>query len=82
MRLEHISRGSRLRLSQSVFVLASVIGLTACASLSGIEPQATLRDAPSLGLPANQSEQLAIDTQWWRAFGDEQLKQFFNCLLT
>jgi len=78
MRLEHISRGSRLRLSQSVFVLASVIGLTACASLSGIEPQATLRDAPSLGLPANQSEQLAIDTQWWRAFGDEQLNQLIE----
>jgi NodT family efflux transporter outer membrane factor (OMF) lipoprotein len=52
-------------------------GLTGCADMSGISPQATLRDAPSLGLnPANAeatTAQAPVSAEWWREFGDEQL---------
>ncbi|WP_309680761.1 efflux transporter outer membrane subunit [Polaromonas sp.] len=48
-------------------------GISGCADMSGITPQATLRDAPSLGLAsaAKTPEPLAAD--WWLAFGDEPL---------
>jgi NodT family efflux transporter outer membrane factor (OMF) lipoprotein len=54
-----------------------VIGvLTGCANLSGITPQATFRDASSLGLPLPAGHaQAPLDTQWWRAFGDDTLNQ-------
>jgi NodT family efflux transporter outer membrane factor (OMF) lipoprotein len=58
-----------------------VTGITGCADMSGIQPQASLRDAPSLGLnaaaaPAAQSgvaAQAPLAAEWWRDFGDEQL---------
>ena len=78
MRLDPLNRGRRWRLSPSAFALASVIGLSACASMNGIEPQATLREAPSLGLPAEQSPPIALDSQWWREFGDAQLNRLMD----
>jgi len=52
-------------------------GLAGCADMSGISPQSSLRDAPSLGLTADASAQAAaqapVATEWWRDFGDEQL---------
>ena len=50
--------------------------LGGCANFSGITPQATLRDASSLGLPLPVRSALApLDAQWWRAFGDGTLNQ-------
>jgi NodT family efflux transporter outer membrane factor (OMF) lipoprotein len=52
------------------------IGLIGCANFAGITPQATLRDATSLGLPdLARSSQASVDTQWWRAFEDSTLNQ-------
>ncbi|SFU37716.1 efflux transporter, outer membrane factor (OMF) lipoprotein, NodT family [Polaromonas sp. YR568] len=52
-------------------------GLTGCADMSGISPQSSLRDAPSLGLKAQGTEtataQAPVAAEWWREFGDEQL---------
>lgn len=48
-------------------------GMTGCADMSGIESKASLRDAPSLGLPAANSSANAVPTEWWRGFGDQQL---------
>jgi NodT family efflux transporter outer membrane factor (OMF) lipoprotein len=52
-------------------------GLTGCADMSGIAPQSSLRDAPSLGLNAQGTEtttaQAPVAAEWWREFGDEQL---------
>lgn len=52
-------------------------GLTGCADMSGIAPQSSLRDAPSLGLNAQSAEattaQAPVAAEWWREFGDEQL---------
>ncbi|CAN5522766.1 efflux transporter outer membrane subunit [soil metagenome] len=47
-------------------------GATGCADMSGIAPQATLRDGPSLGLNA-VAAQAPVAAEWWRDFGDETL---------
>lgn len=49
-------------------------GISGCADMSGIAPQASLRDAPSLGLKDEPAQALApVAADWWRAFGDETL---------
>ena len=49
-------------------------GISGCADMSGIAPQASLRDAPSLGL-ATQSvaPPVMVATEWWRDFGGDTL---------
>ena len=62
----------------SALVLA---GLSACADLSGVSPQAKALDADALGLTAQANASAstpAIDPQWWRAFGDDQLNQLVD----
>lgn len=78
MRLDHQGRGVRAHLSQSALLIMAVIGLSACASMTGIQTQATLRDAPALGLAVAQSAPVALDAQWWREFGDAQLNQLMD----
>ena len=62
-----------------VGTLMLALGLTACANMSGIAPQAQLRDGVSLGLPsaATGTPDLFADgamaADWWRGFGDERL---------
>ena len=73
-------RGAALYLGTLVIAL----GLTACANMSGIAPQAQLRDGASLGLPsaATGTPDLfsdgAVASDWWRAFGDERLDDLVN----
>ena len=51
-------------------------GITGCADMSGISPQASLRDAQSLGLASSGAlASVEVAAQWWRDFGDEQLNQ-------
>ncbi|WP_415838130.1 efflux transporter outer membrane subunit [Polaromonas hydrogenivorans] len=47
-------------------------GATGCADMSGIAPQASLRDAPSLGLNTATAP-APVAAEWWRDFGDETL---------
>ncbi|MEO5659125.1 MAG: efflux transporter outer membrane subunit [Polaromonas sp.] len=64
--------------SAASVVAAGVIatGLGGCADMSGIAPQASLRDAPSLGL-TNVADPVPppVAAQWWRDFGDETLNR-------
>jgi NodT family efflux transporter outer membrane factor (OMF) lipoprotein len=53
--------------------LAAALLLAGCANLSGIEPQAKLKDSASLQLDATAPAPLPV--QWWREFGDEQLSR-------
>jgi len=49
-------------------------GISGCADMSGIAPQSSLRDAPSLGLNAVPAQvQTQVAAEWWRDFGDETL---------
>ncbi|ROZ71596.1 efflux transporter outer membrane subunit [Ramlibacter sp. WS9] len=51
------------------------MALAGCANMSGIEPQAVVRDSNSVGLVAGQGPAFAPAAQWWRDFGDAQLDQ-------
>jgi NodT family efflux transporter outer membrane factor (OMF) lipoprotein len=52
------------------------LGLSGCADMSGIQSKAQLRDAPSLGLNAQQTTApYAVPAEWWREFGDDSLNQ-------
>ena len=56
-------------------------GMAGCADMSGIAPQASLRDAQSLGLAPGLVEvagQAALQPQWWREFGDETLNRLVD----
>lgn len=54
-------------------------GITGCADMSGIAPNAALRDAASVGLQAPASSALpvasTVGAEWWKDFGDEQLNR-------
>ena len=69
------SRGAALYVATLVLAL----GLTACANMSGIAPQARLRDGASLGLPSAATgtpdafDDVGISADWWRGFGDARL---------
>ena len=91
MRLD-ISRALAQLTALSLLLLVAV-GLTGCASSSGISPQALLRDALSLGLsapavvsaaaPATLSTPVTVATPgmsspWWQAFGDAQLNRLVD----
>jgi NodT family efflux transporter outer membrane factor (OMF) lipoprotein len=57
-------------------LLALCVGLASCADMTGIAPQATVRDAASLGLTdgkAGDRVPAPVSVQWWRDFGDAQL---------
>jgi NodT family efflux transporter outer membrane factor (OMF) lipoprotein len=81
MRLEQNKTGARAHLTQAALLALVALGLTACASTSGIQPHATLRDAPSLGLPAEQNAPVTLEAQWWQEFGDPQLNQLIEAAL-
>lgn len=61
--------------------LALTLGLTACANMSGIAPQARLRDGASLGLPSAATgtpdafDEVGISADWWHGFGDPALNK-------
>ncbi|MBS0466714.1 MAG: efflux transporter outer membrane subunit [Proteobacteria bacterium] len=52
-------------------VLLTLAALAGCADMSGIAPQAQLREPGTLGLPAGAHFEAPDD--WWRGFGDPQL---------
>ena len=45
MRLDHQSQRVGSRMTRSALIVLVVFGLSACASMNGIQTQATLRDA-------------------------------------
>ena len=77
MTTENLTRPGAARLLVTCLGVALLIAaLAGCADMSGITPQAQLRDAASLGLDAPGTvTQTPVDAQWWRAFGDNTLDQ-------
>lgn len=62
--------------SKTLISLAAALAMAGCADMSGIAPQAQLRDAASVGLTSSAST--AVSAQWWREFGDEQLNRLVD----
>ncbi|MDP3139111.1 MAG: efflux transporter outer membrane subunit [Burkholderiaceae bacterium] len=56
--------------------LALAVLLGACADMSGVAPQARMREAASLGLGAGAP--LEVPRDWWRSFGDAQLDRLIE----
>jgi len=81
MRLDHGPHAARASFIQRLLGVATVLALAACASTDGIGPQATLRDASSLGLSAGEGASAPLDAQWWREFGDAQLNRLIEAAL-
>jgi NodT family efflux transporter outer membrane factor (OMF) lipoprotein len=50
---------------------AAVVLAAGCADMSGIAPQAQMREASSLHVDSGATA--SVSPQWWREFGDEQL---------
>jgi NodT family efflux transporter outer membrane factor (OMF) lipoprotein len=62
--------------THTLAVAALITALAGCADMSGITPQAQLRDAASLGLNTQGSASpTPVDARWWHAFGDDTLDQ-------
>jgi NodT family efflux transporter outer membrane factor (OMF) lipoprotein len=57
-------------LLRSLAALAIASALAGCASMTGIAPEANLREAP---LPAASADVAPVSAQWWREFGDARL---------
>lgn len=58
---------------------ALVLALAACANPSGIAPQAQLREAAAVGVPSTTAATVpAVETAWWRAYGDPALDQLVD----
>lgn len=74
--------GARPRALVPALLVLAVLGLSACADLSGIAPQAHLNDAAALGLPTTATEDFRPTAQWWRDFDDPQLSRLIEQALT
>ncbi len=59
----------------SLGVALLTTALAGCADFSGITPQARPSDAAALGLAITPNSSAPLDSQWWRAFGDDTLDQ-------
>ena len=70
------------RQSSKMAALAASLVLAGCANMSGIQPQATLRDPASLHLDVDSGAVMPVPAQWWRGFGDEQLNRLIEQALS
>lgn len=75
MKLDRQGRGVPSRWPQLALLSLVLLGLSACANMSGIQSQAVIRDASSLGLSVTQEPSKALGDHWWREFGDAQLNR-------
>ncbi|MEP7207470.1 MAG: efflux transporter outer membrane subunit [Casimicrobiaceae bacterium] len=57
---------------------AALLGLGGCASPAGIVPTATLVTPAALELDATDGAFPAVDSDWWRAFGDPTLDRLVD----
>lgn len=81
MKLEATDRYMGLRRTQTALMVLAWVGLSACTSMKGIESQAVLRDAASLGMPTDPVAVVSPDSSWWRELGDDQLNRLVDLAL-
>ena len=71
------STSQALRWSRFALSAVAIASLSACANFSGIFSQAKPVAAQQAGLSTQTipADSVALDSQWWKAYGDEQLNQ-------
>ena len=69
-----------MRWTRHTLTVVALASLTACANFSGIFSQAKPVAAQQAGLStqAIPADSVALDSQWWKAYGDEQLNQLVD----
>lgn len=69
-----------LRWSRFALSAVAIASLSACANFSGIFSQAKPVAAQQAGLStqAIPADSVALDSQWWKTYGDEQLNQLVD----
>ena len=69
-----------LRWSRFALSAVAIASLSACANFSGIFSSAKPVAAQQAGLStqAIPADSVALDSQWWKAYGDEQLNQLVD----
>lgn len=80
-----VTKAPSARAWRRLSILTLALGLTACANMTGITPQSSLRDADSVGLqaqPPTGNPVNIIAAQWWKQLGDAQLNQLIDTALT
>lgn len=82
MKISNTSYGAKPRALVLTLLVVTLLGLSACADLSGISSKAQLRDAASVGLPMTPTGDFKPSTRWWRDFGDAQLSSLIEQALT
>jgi NodT family efflux transporter outer membrane factor (OMF) lipoprotein len=63
------------KIKRGAAVLAAALALAGCADMSGIRSQSTMRDPRAVGLAAPALSAAALNAEWWRDFGDEELNR-------
>jgi len=78
-----LAPSSALRWSRFALSAVAIASLSACANFSGIFSQAKPVAAQQAGLSAQAipADSVALDSQWWKAYGDEQLNRLVDLAL-
>ncbi len=80
MRLDPLPAAPRGCFTRVALALA-VLALSGCAAMNASQPQASLLDAPALGLSADTGPTVTLQDAWWREFGDAQLNRLIDSAL-
>lgn len=78
-----LAPSSALRWSRFALSAVAIASLSACANFSGIFSQAKPVAAQQAGLSAQAipADSVALDSQWWKAYSDEQLNRLVDLAL-
>ncbi len=71
------SRNARRRIA----ALAAALALSGCANMTGIESQASMQSAHSVGLTSSSTSRTAPVAEWWRDFGSDELNSLIALAL-
>ena len=76
--LPELFAAKTVRRGTAVAAAALALVLAGCADMGKVASNAQLRDAAALDLPAASTPDVQVASQWWLAFGDNQLNALID----